>query len=220
MSTTGNEFKAEVKGESKRESKETVSMDTGEDKVSGLDEKDEKPQEDKRWSIRDNVDVPEGDIKLISASGKQYTLPKCHAYNSAFVHNALHGEKDAKELKILGAKSDDSLTSVVEWLDHHKGVEQPIIQRPLRSKVMSELTTEFDAKFINEIAEKSMGGLYDLITLANYLDVKPLLHLGCAKVSSLIKGQPLDKIKDILKPETKALGAAAPSYTCPKPPSY
>ena len=28
--------------------------------------------------------------------------------------------------------------------------------------------------------------------------IKSLLHLGCAKVASLIKGQPLEKIKDIL----------------------
>jgi len=30
------------------------------------------------------------------------------------------------------------------------------------------------------------------------MDIKGLLHLGCAKVASLIKGQPLEKIKDIL----------------------
>lgn len=40
--------------------------------------------------------------------------------------------------------------------------------------------------------------MYDLILAANYMDIKSLLHLGCAKVASLIKGQPLEKIKDIL----------------------
>jgi hypothetical protein len=42
--------------------------------------------------------------------------------------------------------------------------------------------------------------LYDLILAANYMDIKSLLHLGCAKVASLIKGQPLEKIKEILDP--------------------
>jgi len=32
------------------------------------------------------------------------------------------------------------------------------------------------------------------------MDVKSGLHLGCAKVASLIKGQPLEKIKEILDP--------------------
>ena len=44
--------------------------------------------------------------------------------------------------------------------------------------------------------------LYDLILAANYMDIKSLLHLGCACVASLIKGQPLDKIKDILSKGT------------------
>lgn len=35
------------------------------------------------------------------------------------------------------------------------------------------------------------------------MDIKSLLHLGCAKVASLIKGQPLEKIKDILATEPK-----------------
>lgn len=34
------------------------------------------------------------------------------------------------------------------------------------------------------------------------MDIKSLLHLGCAKVASLIKGQPLEKIKDILSKGT------------------
>lgn len=38
------------------------------------------------------------------------------------------------------------------------------------------------------------------------MDVKSLLHLGCAKVASLIKGQPLEKIKDILAKGTKSEG--------------
>jgi len=33
------------------------------------------------------------------------------------------------------------------------------------------------------------------------MDIKGLLHLGCAKVASLIKGQPLEKIKEILDPK-------------------
>ena len=57
----------------------------------------------------------------------------------------------------------------------------------------------WDADFIDGIAPNRQA-LYDLILAANYMDIKSLLHLGCAKVASLIKGQPLEKIKDILSP--------------------
>merc|ERR1712146_105385 len=83
------------------------------------------------------------------------------------------------------------------------GVEPPIIEKPLRSKVMKDVCKDaWDAKFIDTIGEQRQQ-LYDLILAANYMDIKSLLHLGCAKVASLIKGQPLEKIKDILAVGTK-----------------
>merc|ERR1712115_646851 len=92
---------------------------------------------------------------------------------------------------------------VVEYMDHHKGVEPPIIEKPLRSKVMREVCKDgWDADFIDGIGEDRQK-LYDLILAANYMDIKSLLHLGCAKVASLIKGQPLEKIKDILSTGSK-----------------
>ncbi len=60
-----------------------------------------------------------------------------------------------------------------------------------------------DADFIDKIGETRQT-LYDLILAANYMDIKSLLHLGCAKVASLIKGQPLEKIKEILDPNQGA----------------
>ncbi len=83
-------------------------------------------------------------------------------------------------------------------MEHHQGVEPPIIPKPLRSKEMKQVVTdEWDAKFIDKIGENRKA-LYDVILAANYMDIKSLLHLGCAKVASLIKGQPLEKIKEIL----------------------
>jgi len=90
------------------------------------------------------------------------------------------------------------LVEVIAYMNHHKGVEPPIIEKPLRSKVMKDVCKDpFDAEFIDRIGDNRQA-LYDLILAANYMDIKSLRHLGCAKVASLIKGQPLEKIKDIL----------------------
>merc|ERR1719424_2431907 len=83
-------------------------------------------------------------------------------------------------------------------MKYHKGDEPPIIEKPLRSKFMKDVCKDkWDADYIDKIGENRQQ-LYDLILAANYMDIKSLLHLGCAKVASLIKGQPLDKIKEIL----------------------
>ncbi len=88
-------------------------------------------------------------------------------------------------------------------MNHHKGTEPNLIEKPLRSKLMKEVCKDpFDAEFIDQIGEDRQL-LYDLILAANYMHVNSLLHLGCAKVASLIKGQPLEKIKGILSPEEK-----------------
>lgn len=67
---------------------------------------------------------------------------------------------------------------------------------------------KWDADYIDKIGETRQQ-LYDLILAANYMDIKSLLHLGCAKVASLIKGQPLEKIKEILDPNQGAKKADA-----------
>jgi S-phase kinase-associated protein 1 len=99
----------------------------------------------------------------------------------------------------------DILAKVVEYLVYHKGVESQAPDKPLRSAVMKDVCKDpWDADYIDRIGANRQQ-LYELILAANYMDIKTLLHLGCAKVASLIKGQPLEKAKDILmKGETPA----------------
>jgi hypothetical protein len=68
----------------------------------------------------------------------------------------------------------------------------------LVSNSHSSLWQRWDADFIDRIGD-SRALLYDVILASNYLDIKSLLHLGCAKVASLVKGQPLEKFKSILE---------------------
>jgi S-phase kinase-associated protein 1 len=95
------------------------------------------------------------------------------------------------------------LELVVEYMIHHAGTEPDIVEKPLRSKNMKDVVKDqWDATFIDNLALEKQK-LYDVILAANYMDIRSLLHLGCAKVASLIKGQPLDKIKGILNPKAQ-----------------
>jgi len=138
-----------------------------------------------------------GSVKLLSKDGKEFVIQKKYAYISNLIKTSLEHDPSAAEVPMPGVKGD-ILTKVVEFMQHHKGVEPPILEKPLRSKIMKELCKDpWDADYIDKIGEDRQL-LYDLILAANYMDIKSLLHLGCAKVASLIKGQPLEKIKDIL----------------------
>ena len=180
---------AATTSEIKRET--TKDMDTGDDGA---------PKETEVGGL--SLDDVTGTLKLISKDKKEFEVERKHAFVSTLVKTSLDTDASATEVPIPGVASS-ILTEVVAYMNHHKGVEPPIIEKPLRSKVMKDVCKDlFDAEFIDRICENRQA-LYDLILAANYMDIKSLLHLGCAKVASLIKGQPLEKIKDILSTGVK-----------------
>ena len=115
----------------------------------------------------------------------------------------MESDPDASSISVPGVKAH-VLALIVEYMNQHKGIEPNLIEKPLRSKVMHEVCKHpGDAEFIDRIGENRQL-LYDLILGANYMHVNSLLHLGCAKVASFIKGQPMEKIKEILSPNRNA----------------
>ena len=53
---------------------------------------------------------------------------------------------------------------------------------------------EWDASFIEM---EQMDDLIDLIVAANFLDIEGLVHLGCAKIATFIKGQTVEEIREV-----------------------
>lgn len=161
--------------------------------------------EPKADSVNFSNDVLDRDIKLVSKDKQKNELKVKDALISTLVKTALETDKEATEVDVPGV-NNNILTEVVAYINHHKGVDPPIVEKPLRSKVMKDVVKDaWDAEFIDRIGEDRQK-LYDLILAANYMDIKSLLHLGCAKVASLIKGQPLEKIKEILSKGVKTEG--------------
>jgi len=149
--------------------------------------------------------------RVFHKSREEFEVAKKHVKISVLVKTALDTDPTSTEIDIAGVKGD-VLQKIVEYMDQHKGIEPPIVEKPLRSKIMKDVCkSPFDAEFIDKIGDNRQM-LYDTILAANYMDIKGLLHLGCAKVASLIKGQPLDKISEIL-----AKGPAGNAIPIPVP---
>jgi len=149
-------------------------------------------------------------LKLVSKDKKDFTVERKQAFVSMLVKTCLENDDTAAEVPIPGV-TGAILQSVVEYMVHHKGIEPQLVEKPLRSKVMKDVCADkWDAEYIDKIGDNRQQ-LYDLILAANYMDIKSLLHLGCAKVASLIKGQPLEKIKEILDPKMGSNPSATPS---------
>merc|ERR1712242_413868 len=81
------------------------------------------------------------------------------------------------------------VSQVIDYCKYHKESPPEEIQKPLKSTNLMECgVSEWDAEYVNIEQEV----LFEIILAANYLDIKSLLDLTCAKVASMIKGKNID----------------------------
>ena len=97
---------------------------------------------------------------------------------------------------------------MIDYCKYHKDNPPEEIQKPLKSTNLVECgVSEWDSEYVNieqeahyavswEFSELAFGEvLFELILAANYLDIKSLLDLTCAKVASMIKGKNTEEIR-------------------------
>merc|ERR1712177_181389 len=90
---------------------------------------------------------------------------------------------------------------VVTYLEHHKGAEPEPLPCPVRSIHMSQIVSDkWDTTWIDAFDKKT---IFEVILAANYMDIKSLLHLGCAKIATLIKQLDQKEINRIIEEEEK-----------------
>jgi len=93
----------------------------------------------------------------------------------------------------------DIMSLVTEYLIHHNGKEPAEIAKPVRSVKMHKIVEDpWDAEFTNKMSKRE---IFQVILAANYIDCQSLLHLGCAKIGTLIKGKSPEEIRLILSEE-------------------
>jgi hypothetical protein len=78
----------------------------------------------------DAVDMT-GDIDLVSKEDKRFLVPKLHAVISTLVKTALATDPTATEVHLPGVSSV-ALQEVVIYIQHHKGVEPKLVEKPLK----------------------------------------------------------------------------------------
>jgi len=136
----------------------------------------------------DAEDVPT--LTLQAQDGEQFTVPREVAMMSELVKTMWEGDKNEQEIPLQNVKKD-ILKKVIEYMEFHHKNPPKEIEKPLKSGNMREVVSDWDAHFV----EVDQETLFDLILSANYMDIKPLLDLTCAKVASMIKGKSPEEIR-------------------------
>merc|ERR1719181_2423399 len=139
-------------------------------------------------------------VTLVSMDGDKFEVKKRSICNSSWGSELVktmagaedeeggsgEGSSDAENEEIpLPNVNTAVLTKVISFCTHHTDNPMTEIAKPLADADMSKVVDKWDADFVDIKQEL----LFELILAANYMDIKPLLDLTCAKVASMIKGR-------------------------------
>lgn len=127
--------------------------------------------------------------KLTSSDGQEFTIDELSAKRSELFKGII--EDNPEELTIPLDVQGSVLIKVVEYLIHYQSTEPRVIPKPLPG-LLEECIDQWDIDFLAGI---DLDLTFDLVNAANYLDIKSLLELSCAKIASLMKGKSSEEIR-------------------------
>lgn len=129
-------------------------------------------------------------VKLVSQEGEIMEVDQEIIAKSVLIKGMIDDSGVEEEIPLPNVKKS-ILTKIVDFCTYIKDNTPPEIEKPLRSNNMSDVTTPWYAEFVN--LEQDV--LFELILAANYMDIKTLLELACAKVASVIKNKGIPDIR-------------------------
>ncbi|RPB05664.1 E3 ubiquitin ligase SCF complex, Skp subunit [Choiromyces venosus 120613-1] len=131
------------------------------------------------------------EIKLLSSDQATITVEKSVAERSILIKNMLEDVGEVTEAIPIPNVNENVLKKVIEWCEHHKGDPPAQADDDSDSRKKSSDIDEWDQKFMQVDQEM----LFEIILAANYLDIKPLLDVGCKTVANMIKGKSPEEIR-------------------------
>ncbi|KAI8806033.1 putative negative regulator sulfur controller-3 [Cladochytrium replicatum] len=139
-------------------------------------------------------------VTLVSQDNLSFTIARDVAERSVLLKNMLEDvaqDNSSAEPIPLPNVTGRILKQVIEYCEHHKN-DPPVQGEDDRdsfetNRKRSDDIEDWDANFVKVDNEQ----LFEIILAANYLDIKPLLDLGCKTVANQIKGKTPEQIREM-----------------------
>lgn len=147
--------------------------------------------------MADTKPASDAKLVLVSKDEQQFQVARFVIQMSGLIKDMLEEaeENESPNIPIPNVESR-ALKKVIEYCDYHWNNKADEIEKPLKGKI-EDVICDFDRKFL-EIDQEL---LIELIMAANYLNIKDLLDLTCAKVASMIKGKSPEEIRQMFNIE-------------------
>jgi len=136
------------------------------------------------------------EVTIITKDKKKFVVKKKYTVISKFLTTVL--TEDPTNEVTLDTVHSDVFKYVVDYMNHHKGVEPEVVPRPLRYTQMEKVCADkWDAQFVDQFTEYKQ--VHPLMNVASYLHMDTLMYLAAAKIASFFKDKPLVELRDAYK---------------------
>lgn len=158
--------------------------------ISGLDNED----------VEDNQETI---YYIVSTDNDKFPIKKEEIKLSGLLRTTFEGIDDDNQIPVN--VNSNILNFIMIYLKYH--AKFPVPENNIKEKLDSnkfsdEVECKWDVDFIENIVmvdpDVAKSNLFDLLNMANYMEINTLIYLIAAKVASMIKGESFDKIKKIL----------------------
>ncbi|KAL9587757.1 MAG: hypothetical protein Q9212_000049 [Teloschistes hypoglaucus] len=132
-------------------------------------------------------------IQLQSSDNVEINVDRDVAERSILIKNMMEdiGDQALNEAIPIPNVNEAVLRKVIEWCIHHRADPTASADDDSDSRKKTTDIDEWDQKFMQVDQEM----LFEIILAANYLDIKPLLDVGCKTVANMIKGKSPEEIR-------------------------
>lgn len=132
-------------------------------------------------------------IPLLSSDLIPFSISRAAANCSGLLQCMIEDEDaDITEpIPILGVDGT-ILQKIIEFCEHHVQDPMPEIKKPIPSGEFQTLVNSWYDSYV-DIPHTT---LFPLVEAANYMDIKPLMDLACAKIAHMIKDKSVEQIRE------------------------
>ncbi|KAI9506239.1 hypothetical protein GGI25_002142 [Coemansia spiralis] len=136
-------------------------------------------------------------VKLSSSDGREFEVNMKVATQSALIKNLLYDLGETDEAIPLPNVNGNVLEKIIEYCTHHMDDPPALNEEYDDLPKRSDDIEPWDEKFIDVDQEL----LFEILLASNYMDIKPLLDLGCKTVANMIRNKSAEEIRKMFNIE-------------------
>ena len=128
--------------------------------------------------------------RLLCKDGEVLEVPVAVASTSELIAGKIKDSGTDEDIPLTRVDKP-TMEKVLIFMERMAEHTPPEIEKPLSSTDLSQVVEAWYFDYVNVETEK----LFEITLAAEYLNIKPLLELSCAKVASQIKGKSIPEIR-------------------------